>query len=102
MMQAVEKLASWSQGEEEFWAEVSTNGTIYHMNLVRMWGYCSEAAHELLVHEYVENGSLAKHLFTNTDATNFAWIGTKVQNCSGHCRGVGISPRGVFGVGHSL
>ncbi|GFY82250.1 lectin protein kinase family protein [Actinidia rufa] len=33
------------------------------MNLVRMWGFCSEGRHRLLVYEYVENSSLDKHLF---------------------------------------
>lgn len=66
---AVKKLADMNQGEEEFWAEVSTIGTIYHMNLVRMWGYCSEAAHRLLVYEYIDNGSLAKHLFSSANSS---------------------------------
>ncbi|KAL9247129.1 hypothetical protein vseg_020594 [Gypsophila vaccaria] len=61
---AVKKLAGdVVQGEEEFWAEVSTIGRINHMNLARMWGFCSKGKHRLLVYEYVENGSLDKHLF---------------------------------------
>ncbi|KAK9714170.1 hypothetical protein RND81_06G076300 [Saponaria officinalis] len=60
---AVKKLGDVVQGEEEFWAEVSTIGRINHMNLARMWGFCSEGKHRLLVYEYVENGSLDKHLF---------------------------------------
>ncbi|XP_058109426.1 putative receptor protein kinase ZmPK1 [Magnolia sinica] len=62
---AVKKLRDVFQCEEEFWAEVSTIGRINHMNLVRMWGYCSEKAHRLLVSEYVENGSLDKYLFSD-------------------------------------
>ncbi|XP_058109427.1 putative receptor protein kinase ZmPK1 [Magnolia sinica] len=62
---AVKKLRDVFQCEEEFWAEVSTIGRINHMNLVRMWGYCSENAHRLLVSEYVENGSLDKYLFSD-------------------------------------
>ncbi|GMH28953.1 hypothetical protein Nepgr_030796 [Nepenthes gracilis] len=54
------------QGEEGFWAEVSTIGKINHMNLVRMWGFCMEAKHRLLVYEFVENGSLDKHLFSTS------------------------------------
>ncbi|XP_010037786.2 putative receptor protein kinase ZmPK1 [Eucalyptus grandis] len=50
--------------EEIFWAEVSTIGKINHMNLVRMWGFCCEGKHRLLVYEYVENQSLDKHLFS--------------------------------------
>ncbi|XP_010672550.3 putative receptor protein kinase ZmPK1 [Beta vulgaris subsp. vulgaris] len=62
---AVKKLGDIVQGEEEFWAEVSTIGKINHMNLARMWGFCSERKHRLLVYEYVENGSLDKHLFSS-------------------------------------
>uniref|UniRef100_A0A803KTM8 Receptor-like serine/threonine-protein kinase n=1 Tax=Chenopodium quinoa TaxID=63459 RepID=A0A803KTM8_CHEQI len=61
---AVKKLENVVQGEEEFWAEVSTIGKINHMNLARMWGFCSEKKHRLLVYEFVENGSLDRHLFS--------------------------------------
>ncbi|XP_044465824.1 putative receptor protein kinase ZmPK1 isoform X1 [Mangifera indica] len=62
---AVKRLGDIYQGEEAFWAEVSIIGKIYHMNLVRMWGFCSEANHKLLVYEYIENLSLDKHLFSS-------------------------------------
>ncbi|CAL2260521.1 unnamed protein product [Prunus armeniaca] len=60
---AVKALADIYQAEEVFWAEVSTIEKINHMNLVRTWGFCSEGKHRLLISEYVENGSLDKHLF---------------------------------------
>ncbi|XP_042511632.1 putative receptor protein kinase ZmPK1 [Macadamia integrifolia] len=62
---AVKKLGDIIQGEEEFWAEVTTFGRINHMNLVRIWGFCSGKVQRLLVYEYEENGSLDKHLFSN-------------------------------------
>ncbi|XVF39868.1 hypothetical protein PTKIN_Ptkin01aG0067300 [Pterospermum kingtungense] len=55
-----------NQGEEEFLAEVSTIGRLNHMNLIEMWGYCAEGKHRLLVFEYMENGSLAKNLMSNS------------------------------------
>ncbi|KAK1276998.1 putative receptor protein kinase ZmPK1 [Acorus gramineus] len=62
---AVKRLEDVTQGEEddEFWSEVSTIGRINHMNLVRMYGFCSEPKHRLLVCEYVEYGSLDGLLF---------------------------------------
>uniref|UniRef100_A0A803M1P8 non-specific serine/threonine protein kinase n=1 Tax=Chenopodium quinoa TaxID=63459 RepID=A0A803M1P8_CHEQI len=48
---AVKKLENIVQGEEEFWAEVSTFGRINHMNLARMWGFCSQGKNRLLVYE---------------------------------------------------
>ncbi|XP_072997468.1 putative receptor protein kinase ZmPK1 [Typha latifolia] len=65
---AVKKLEDVIQGEEEFQSELSIVGRIYHMNLVRMWGFCSERAHRVLVSEYIENGSLDKILF-DSDST---------------------------------
>ncbi|XP_010672399.2 putative receptor protein kinase ZmPK1 [Beta vulgaris subsp. vulgaris] len=62
---AVKKLENVVQGEEEFWAEVSTIGKINHMNLARMWGFCCGKKQRLLVYEHVENGSLDQHLFLN-------------------------------------
>ncbi|KAB1200644.1 putative receptor protein kinase ZmPK1 [Morella rubra] len=60
---AVKRLGDMYQGEEVFRAELGTIGKINHMNLVRMWGFCSEHSHRVLVYEHIENGSLDKHLF---------------------------------------
>lgn len=63
---AVKRLERISQGEAEFWAEVSIIGRINHMNLVRMWGFCAEDKHRILVYEYMKNGSFDKFLFSNS------------------------------------
>ncbi|XP_040381228.1 putative receptor protein kinase ZmPK1 [Oryza brachyantha] len=60
---AVKKLVDISQCEEGFHHELSVISKIYHMNLVRVWGFCSDGSHRMLVSEYVENGSLDKMLF---------------------------------------
>ncbi|KAM6555703.1 hypothetical protein CsatB_002722 [Cannabis sativa] len=51
------------QGEKEFITEVTTIGSMHHMNLVRLCGYCSEGQHRLLVYEFMKNGSLDKWIF---------------------------------------
>ncbi|CAL5048388.1 unnamed protein product [Urochloa decumbens] len=61
---AVKKLGDINQGGEEFQHELSVIGRIYHMNLVRVWGFCSDGPHRILISEYVENGSLEKTLFS--------------------------------------
>jgi len=61
----VKKLSDIIQGEQEFRSELSVIGRIYHMNVVRIWGFCAEKTHRLLVSEFVENGSLDKILFHN-------------------------------------
>ncbi|RVW99958.1 putative receptor protein kinase ZmPK1 [Vitis vinifera] len=63
---AIKQLSGANQGESEFLAEVSTIGRLNHMNLIEMWGYCFEGKHRLLVYEYMEHGSLAQNLTSNT------------------------------------
>ncbi|TKY66101.1 putative receptor protein kinase ZmPK1 [Spatholobus suberectus] len=63
---AIKRLNEAEQGEGEFLAEVSIIGRLNHMNLIEMWGYCAEGKHRLLVYEYMENGSLAENLTSNT------------------------------------
>ncbi|KAF8118264.1 hypothetical protein N665_0005s0032 [Sinapis alba] len=65
---AVKRLEGISQGEKQFRTEVVTIGTIQHMNLVRLRGFCSEGNKKLLVYDYMPNGSLDSHLFTNQSA----------------------------------
>eukprot|EP00253_Pinus_taeda_P031451 PITA_31451 len=70
---AVKRLEGVSQGHDQFWAEVSMIGRVHHVNLVRMFGFCAERNHRLLVYEYVENGSLDKYLFTESDDRVLGW-----------------------------
>ncbi|KAI5019824.1 hypothetical protein ZWY2020_044712 [Hordeum vulgare] len=70
---AVKELTNVVQGDEEFWAEMTVFGRINHINLVRIWGFCSEGKHKLLVYEYVENLSLDRHLFDADNGKALAW-----------------------------
>lgn len=60
---AVKKLEAIGQGKKEFRAEVSIIGSIHHVHLVRLKGYCAEGTHKLLAYEYMGNGSLDKWIF---------------------------------------
>ncbi|KAL6215454.1 hypothetical protein ACLB2K_014884 [Fragaria x ananassa] len=62
---AIKMLNESNQGEGQFLAEANTIGRVNHMNLIEMWGYCSEGKHRLLVYEYMEHGSLAQKLASN-------------------------------------
>ncbi|XP_057840412.2 G-type lectin S-receptor-like serine/threonine-protein kinase SD2-5 isoform X2 [Cryptomeria japonica] len=60
---AVKRLDGPRQGYKEFRAEVATIGSISHLNLVRLRGFCADCKQRLLVYELLENGSLDKWLF---------------------------------------
>ncbi|GKV37834.1 hypothetical protein SLEP1_g45808 [Rubroshorea leprosula] len=48
---------------DQFMAEVGTIGKTYHMNLVRLYGFCHDHFVSALVYEFMENGSFDKYLF---------------------------------------
>ncbi|XP_066382077.1 rust resistance kinase Lr10-like [Miscanthus floridulus] len=54
-------LAQRSQ-EEQFMAEVGTIGRTYHVNLVRLFGFCFDNVVRALVYEYMDNGALDAYL----------------------------------------
>ncbi|MQM09845.1 hypothetical protein Taro_042730 [Colocasia esculenta] len=60
---AVKKLEGIGQGKKEFRAEVSIIGSIHHIHLVRLRGFCAEGTHRLLAYEYMANGSLDRWIF---------------------------------------
>ncbi|PIA33929.1 hypothetical protein AQUCO_03900052v1 [Aquilegia coerulea] len=61
---AVKCLEHLGQGRKEFLAEVKTIGSIHHVNLVRLLGFCAEHSRNILVYEHMCNGSLDKWIFS--------------------------------------
>jgi hypothetical protein len=71
---AVKKLEGIGQGKKEFRAEVSIIGSIHHLHLVRIKGFCAEGTHRLLAYEFMANGSLDKWIFKkNKDEFLLDW-----------------------------
>lgn len=56
------------QGHREWLAEIVFLGQLRHPNLVKLFGYCCEKEHRLLVYEYMARGSLADQLFKRYSA----------------------------------
>lgn len=84
---AIKTLEGLRQGEKQFRAEVSTLGTIQHVNLVRLVGFCFEGSNnkKLLVYELMPKGSLDAHLFKGTSVLNWS---TRYQIALGTARGL--------------
>ncbi|RWR93505.1 Protein kinase domain-containing protein [Cinnamomum micranthum f. kanehirae] len=52
------------QGKREFQAEAQLLARLHHRNLVNLVGYCIEKRQYMLVYAYMNNGSLATHLYS--------------------------------------
>ncbi|CAA7051183.1 unnamed protein product [Microthlaspi erraticum] len=62
---AVKKLSEQSnQGNEEFYTEATSIRRLRHVNIVRLYGWSVHNDDKLLIYEYLENGSLERHLFS--------------------------------------
>ncbi|XVE78831.1 hypothetical protein DITRI_Ditri14bG0009700 [Diplodiscus trichospermus] len=53
-------------GHKEFKTEINVIGRTHHRNLVRLLGFCEEGEQQLLVYEFLSNGTLADYLFGST------------------------------------
>eukprot|EP00261_Vitis_vinifera_P032762 XP_019074005.1 PREDICTED: rust resistance kinase Lr10-like isoform X2 [Vitis vinifera] len=59
------KILNNSQGNgEEFINEVAIMGTIHHVNIVRLIGFCADRFKRALIYEYLPNESLEKFIFS--------------------------------------
>ena len=61
-----------SQGHKEWLAEINL-AHLSHPNLVKLFGYCLEDEHRLLVYEFIPHGSLDNHLFKRDSCQPLSW-----------------------------
>ncbi|CAN1304591.1 Probable LRR receptor-like serine/threonine-protein kinase At1g67720 [Linum perenne] len=73
---AVKLLTSNSyQGKREFANEVTLLSRIHHRNLVQFLGFCQEEGKNMLIYEYMHNGTLKEHLYGPlTHGRSINWI----------------------------
>uniref|UniRef100_A0ACD5ZGC2 Uncharacterized protein n=1 Tax=Avena sativa TaxID=4498 RepID=A0ACD5ZGC2_AVESA len=70
---AVKRLEGARQGKKEFLAEVETIGSIEHINLVRLIGFCVNKSERLLVYEYMSRGSLDRWIYYRHNNAPLDW-----------------------------
>ncbi|CAN4076058.1 unnamed protein product [Withania somnifera] len=59
---------------KSFIKEVRALTSIKHRNIVRLYGFCSNAQHSLLDYEYVERGSLSSILSNEVESKKLDWL----------------------------
>ncbi|KAH7437227.1 hypothetical protein KP509_05G061100 [Ceratopteris richardii] len=74
------------QGTREFCNEIELLSRVHHRNLVSLIGFCDDEDEQMLVYEYMENGTVRDHLNSNSkQPLNFA---TRIQIALGSARGI--------------
>ncbi|KAH9322757.1 hypothetical protein KI387_017396 [Taxus chinensis] len=58
------------QGEHEFRVEVDLLSCLHSRYLLELIGYCADQDHRLLVYEYMSNGNLQEHLYSDGSQGN--------------------------------
>ncbi|KAI5057338.1 hypothetical protein GOP47_0027353 [Adiantum capillus-veneris] len=74
------------QGAREFYTEIELLSRVHHRNLVSLVGYCDDEGEQMLVYEFMENGTLRDHLNSNSKVPlNFPM---RIQIALGSAKGI--------------
>ncbi|KAJ8632951.1 hypothetical protein MRB53_026287 [Persea americana] len=74
------------QGQKEFFTEIELLSRLHHRNLVSLLGYCIEEGEQMLVYEFMPNGTLRDHLSVKAkEPMNFA---LRVRLAIGSAKGI--------------
>ncbi|MCD9641565.1 hypothetical protein HAX54_027793 [Datura stramonium] len=71
---AVKRLNGVGQVKDSFLTEVKIVGSIHHVNLVKLIGFCAEKDHRVLIYEYMTNGSLDRCISGEKQETGLTWL----------------------------
>ncbi|XP_028754271.1 rust resistance kinase Lr10-like [Neltuma alba] len=84
---AVKLLGKSTTDGHDFINEVSTIGTIRHVNVVQLIGFCAERRKQALVYEFMPNGSLDKYILSQHEKSSINY--EKINEISlGVARGI--------------
>ncbi|CAK8578543.1 unnamed protein product [Lathyrus sativus] len=86
---AVKVLTKSQSNGQDFINEVATIGRIHHVNVVELIGFCVERTKQALVYEFMPNGSLDKHTFSEERGNSSSLSYQKIYDISlGIARGI--------------
>ncbi|XP_066312788.1 probable LRR receptor-like serine/threonine-protein kinase At1g06840 isoform X1 [Miscanthus floridulus] len=74
------------QGSKEFCTEIELLSRLHHRNLVSLVGYCDEEDEQMLVYEFMPNGTLRDHLSAKTERP--LSFGQRVHIALGAAKGI--------------
>ncbi|XP_006348915.1 G-type lectin S-receptor-like serine/threonine-protein kinase SD2-5 [Solanum tuberosum] len=70
---AVKHLDGLGQVKDSFLTEVKILGSIHHVNLVKLIGFCGEKSESFLIYEYMINGSLDRWISPENEENGLKW-----------------------------
>ncbi|GLU21775.1 hypothetical protein SLE2022_378910 [Rubroshorea leprosula] len=68
------KIMADSSSQQQFVTEVALLSRIHHRNLVPLIGYCEDGNQQMLVYEYMHNGTLRDHIHGSINQKGLDWL----------------------------
>ncbi|XP_044346057.1 LEAF RUST 10 DISEASE-RESISTANCEUS RECEPTOR-LIKE PROTEIN KINASE-like 2.1 [Triticum aestivum] len=72
-MVAVKLLKGSKGNREDFLNEVMSIGRTTHVNIVSLLRFCLDGSHRALIYEYMSNGSLQNHIYSESSKQAIGW-----------------------------
>lgn len=76
------------QGEKEFLTEIELLSRLHHRNLVSLLGFCDEEGEQMLVYEFMSNGTLRDHLSVTEKYKESFSFATRLRIALGSAKGI--------------
>lgn len=76
------------QGEKEFLTEIELLSRLHHRNLVSLLGFCDEEGEQMLVYEFMSNGTLRDHLSVSEKYKESLSFGMRLRIALGSAKGI--------------
>lgn len=79
------------QGAVEFKTEIELLSRVHHKNLVGLVGFCYEKGEQMLVYEYIPNGTLMDSLSGTSNSFTTPYVRTILGHRLAYRKGIGWS-----------